>query len=247
VRYAIVESALGRTSGWKIQASHLRRAETSGSLRSIRTCAGCGCEITLLVAETCSCMLTSDWGCQAVNYRLERATASSISAGMKLADFLFESGMTTTQLRRALGVKCRSTITRYLHGDRLPNPVVMQRIIEISSGKVQLQDFLRGGNPTCATIITLPNGRKKLVFPWSTRSDDLNAAERVEECRRANDNHISLPLERALKVLEDRARRLGDRWLLDGRPADGGRLVREANRILAARREPLIAYPGIHS
>jgi hypothetical protein len=165
-------------------------------------------------------------------------------AVMKLADFLFESGMSTTQLRRALNIRCRSTITRYLHGDRVPNPVTMQRIIDLTGGKVQLQDFLRGGNPKCATIITLPSGRKKLVFPWANRESDLEAAEAVESRRAANDDGISPPLRAALDVLRERAR-LGPRgWLLDNRPADTTRIIREANRVLDDAGEPLIRYPG---
>jgi transcriptional regulator with XRE-family HTH domain len=166
-------------------------------------------------------------------------------AGMKLADFLFESGMSTTQLRRALGVRCRSTISRYLHGDRVPKPATLQRIIELTGGKVQLQDFLRGGNPNCATIITLPSGRKKLVFPWANRESDLEAAEAVEVRRVANDDDASPPLKAAVAVIADRVRRRGGRWFMDGRPVDPARLIREANRILEARREPLIFYPGV--
>jgi hypothetical protein len=164
---------------------------------------------------------------------------------MKLADYLFRSGMSTTQLRRALGVSCRSTITRYLNGERIPRHDVMQRIIDLSGGKVQLHDFLRGGNPECATVITAVDGRQRLVFPWSTRRDDLDAAEELEQRRTANDNLQPAVLRSASSVLRGRAVVHRNAWHLDGRPADAKRVVRAANLVLRANGRPVLHYPGL--
>lgn len=171
-----------------------------------------------------------------------------ISAAMKLADYLYRTGMSTSHLRRALGLSTRSAISRYLHGERTPQPTVMQKIIELTGGQVQLRDFLTPGNPECATVITLPNGRKRLVFPWSGRDRDLVAATAAEAKRLAANDGLSEPVHRAVVVLAGRARvGPGGRWLLDERPVDHRGLVREANRVLAARNRPAIAYPGLAS
>lgn len=165
---------------------------------------------------------------------------------MKLADYLFASGMTTTQLRRKLGISSRSTISRYLHGERLPTPQIMQKIIELTGGRVQLRDFLSPGNPECASVIVLPDGRKKLVFPWSTREADLVAANDAEQSRARVEDRLSDPARRAVAALAGRAYRLPDgRWSLDGRPCDFRRVVLEANRRLQELGKPLIEYPGL--
>lgn len=165
---------------------------------------------------------------------------------MKLADFLFQSGMTTTELRKLLGVSRRTTISRYLHGERVPLPHIMQKIIEITGGRVQLKDFVTGGNPECASIITLPDGRKKLVFPWSTNKADLAAAIATEKKRAPEQDNLSEPLREALKEVSDIVRRRPDgTWLLEGRPADLRRIVLEANRRRRGQGRPLISYPGL--
>ena len=178
-------------------------------------------------------MRTAEGGC--ANYK-----------AMKLADFLFQTGMTTTQLRRALGVASRSTITRYLHGERVPTNLVLQKIIELTGGRVQLRDFLTPGNPECATVIVLPGGMKKLVFPWSTRESDLVAANTVEIARAVEQDNFSDPSRKAITALGGRARRLTNgSWMLDGRPSELRRIVLEANRQLKEQRRPLIDYPGL--
>lgn len=171
---------------------------------------------------------------------------SDISDSMKLADFLFQTGMTTSQLRRALGLSSRSAVSRYLHGERHPRPDLMQKIIELTGGRVQVRDFLTPGNPECATVITLPDGRRRLVFPWSSKETDLAAANDVELARAIEQDNLSDPARLALKALHDRARRLPNgQWLLDGRPCDLRRIVLEANRRLHQQGRPLIEYPGL--
>jgi hypothetical protein len=153
---------------------------------------------------------------------------------MKLADYLFRSGMTTTQLRQALGVSCRSTITRYLNGERVPSNDIMLRIKALTGGQVQWEDFLRGGNPDCATVITLANGQQRLVFPWSTRRSDLAAAESLERRRTTGDVLTPPAIQIAVTVLRGRAVQRGQGWFLDNRPSDAPRIIRAANRVLGS-------------
>ncbi len=110
---------------------------------------------------------------------------------------------------------------------------------------MQLRDFLSPGNPECATIIVLPNGRKKLVFPWSTRESDLIAANDAETVRAIEQDNLSEPMRRAVSVMADRARRgPNGTWLLDDRPSDLRRIASEANKRLRQQGKPLIEYPG---
>ena len=69
---------------------------------------------------------------------------------MKLADYLYENSMTPGQLRRMLGVKNRSTIHRYLLGERVPNPETMLKIAKLTRHQVGLADFLDPSPPGCA-------------------------------------------------------------------------------------------------
>lgn len=170
----------------------------------------------------------------------------AMRSSMKLADYLFQSGMTTAQLRRALGLKCRSTINRYLHGERIPTPHIMQQIIALTGGRVQLRDFLSPGNPECATVIKLPNGKQKLVFPWSSSLGDLAAASQVENRRVAANDELSEHYRRAISVIAGRVRRGPTGiWLLDGRPTDLRRIVAEANTVLKDRGQSPIIVPGL--
>ncbi|MFN0012136.1 MAG: hypothetical protein ACKVS8_10900 [Phycisphaerales bacterium] len=151
--------------------------------------------------------------------------------------------MTTAELRRRLGLRCRTTITRYLNGSRIPNPFTLQKIVEITNGQVQLRDFLSPGNPQCAKVEVLPSGRLRLVFPWTYPVDDEPDDDGPES---ANDNDPSLPVQKAAAILGDRVRQGGPKqWELDGRPADLRRIVSAANKILRRQRLPMIPYPGL--
>ena len=188
---------------------------------------------------------------------------------MKLADFMHDHDLTPRQMRWMLGVKSRSTVLRYLSGERLPSPEQMRRIHQVTDGRVTLADFLDPAPPRCVRIVTDRNGEQHYVFPWT----DLERVRRLPD----NDNrrpeisragtHESLgpprkpsrltedddpedwpygPLRLALRVLGPRVRhtRRG-RFLLDGRASDPKRIVAAANRALRAKGEPPIPYPGV--
>ncbi|UYV13482.1 MAG: hypothetical protein NCW75_04155 [Phycisphaera sp.] len=148
--------------------------------------------------------------------------------------------MTPSQLRRMLGVQRRSTVWRYLTGERIPQPQTLQRIQDLTDQEVVLEDFLDPSPPRCARTITGADGCHRMVLPWSPDYPD-------EDPTAANDQGpLSLPVLRALDVLGARAQftRTGV-FLLDGRSSDVRRIVRTANEVLRRRGEPTIAYPGV--
>lgn len=171
--------------------------------------------------------------------------------------------MTPGQLRRMLGVKNRSTIHRYLLGERVPNPETMLKITRLTHFRVGLADFLNSSPPNCARIVDDEHGVPRIVLPWSPdypRDDDPfvtpvagpglrpGGSRRAEAAtgQRSEDDDLSRPVRRALWLLEGRAvfTRSGT-FLLDGRICDLKDIVRAANAILQSRGEKPIPYPGV--
>lgn len=148
--------------------------------------------------------------------------------------------MTTRELRRILGVKDRITLWRYLTGKRIPQPKVMQKIIELTDGRVGLKDFLDPAPPKCARIIMLPNGQTRMTLPWSPDPTQNEVARHYD----GYEPRITPPIKRALEALDGRG------WytptgkvLLDGRLTDLKRLVKAANETLKTQGKDPIPYP----
>jgi len=159
---------------------------------------------------------------------------------MKLADYLYEYNLSPARLRKRLGIRCRSTVWRYLNNERIPKPVTLQKIITLTDGRVQLKDFLDTTPPDCARLVRRPEGSERLALPWSVQPDggDERPEDHVEP-------RISNPVKRAIAVLEGRA------WftpkgvfLLDGKNTDLRRMMRAANLVLRKQGKPPIPYPG---
>ncbi|MGP1345492.1 MAG: helix-turn-helix domain-containing protein [Phycisphaerales bacterium] len=185
---------------------------------------------------------------------------------MKLADYLDQNDLTPGDLRRLLGVKSRSTVMRYLSGERRPSPGIMSRIRELTGGAVSPVDFTDPAPPRCARIVMGPDGQPRHVLPWTITpsarpghaNDDARpcnhasrATVRWRRCARLPRGHDpdawpSLPLREAMEVLGPRvmpAKRGG--FLLDGRLTDTRGVVAAANRWLREHDRPLIPYPGV--
>lgn len=159
---------------------------------------------------------------------------------MKLADFLYENSLTPTELRRILGVKCRSTVWRYLTNERKPQPEIMRRIEEATRGRVREADFLDPTPPKCARVIEERNGKERWLLPWS--SDRAKDPIPIQ----AGDSRLSPPVKQALQVLGGRGWYTPrGRFLLDGRQTDLKRLMRAANAELKRRGAKPIPYPGV--
>jgi hypothetical protein len=167
---------------------------------------------------------------------------------MKLADYLFNSGLAPSDVQGELGIKSRSTMYRYLTGERRPRREMMQRISEFTNGTVRSEDFADSRPPDCAVIIRRADGKLSAVMPWSTKDGRLEAARRsVREDTASSDCPLSTQLTRALWVLSPRARYLGgDRFVLDHCWVDARRVIEAANRHLVSRGLEPIQYPLAH-
>ncbi|MEM1166912.1 MAG: helix-turn-helix transcriptional regulator [Planctomycetota bacterium] len=164
---------------------------------------------------------------------------------MKLADWLHARSLTPEQLRRMLGVTSRSTVNRYLGGDRVPRPPILHQIHDLTGGAVTLEDFLDPTPPECAAVVRDVGGRTRWVFPWSRGYAQERAFIEMMRSPREGDTP-SEPLTMAMETLGSRLRRTRrGRFLLDGRPSDARRVVAAANRIRAASGEPPIPYPTV--
>lgn len=60
--------------------------------------------------------------------------------GMKLKDYLDGQGVTYEAFAGLIGVTTKAA-WRYAHGERVPRPAIMHRIVEATGGAVQPQDF----------------------------------------------------------------------------------------------------------
>lgn len=159
---------------------------------------------------------------------------------MKLADYCYMHAITPTQLRRMLGVKCRSTVWRWLTNERKPQPATIAEIEAFSNGQVTEADFDDPSPPKCARWVTTRNGQRRMRLPWSPdyHRADLEPPPRFAEA-------FTPPVERALRVLGRRAAFTKNGvFLLDGRVTDLRRLVKKANELLKAKGLPPIRYPG---
>ena len=155
---------------------------------------------------------------------------------MKIADWLFENSRTPQEIRLILGVS-RSTLQRYLTNQRIPQPHILQKIIEATNGQVQLVDFQDPTPPKCAKVIKRPDGTVRWVFSWS------NA---VPERSPMYSSRLGQPLVKAIAVLNGRAWYTPKgRFLLDGRISDPKRIVVEANEILREQDQSILNYPTV--
>lgn len=59
---------------------------------------------------------------------------------MKLADYLILHAITPTEFAKRIG-KPQPTVSRYVNGERIPEPEMMALIVEATKGQVTPNDF----------------------------------------------------------------------------------------------------------
>lgn len=163
---------------------------------------------------------------------------------MKLGDYLIAVDLTPAQFARLVGVGSRTTIHRYISGERLPHERIMRRIEHVTGGMVTIDDFQ---DPT--PIVLYAANDNEPDYPWS-RSEEREqelAEEAVKKVRAepAEGSGPSPALRMAFEVLGGRARERHGQFFLDGRPVRLATLIRQANMILIDQQKPMIRYPGV--
>lgn len=168
-----------------------------------------------------------------------------IAICMKLADYLFDSGISPAKLQRELGIT-PTAFRRYLTNQRIPRAAILAKIRRLTGGAVTYEDFADAALPKCATVVTEPDGRHHVVLPWTQSDRLLSASIAVMLAEPKESDELTEPLRRALSILGPRARYLSkDRFELDHRPTDALRIVRAANTELEQAGLEPIRYPGI--
>jgi len=165
---------------------------------------------------------------------------------MKLADWLHRNHLTPGQLRSMLGVKSRTTVNRYLSGERTPREDVLRRIEAITGGAVTRADFDSNDPPECAEVVQESDGSHRYVFPWSRDAEGQDNVFKKMLTEPGEWDRLTNPVSIAIRVLSPRAKvsKRGG-FLLDGRRTDAKRIVQAANAVFIARGEPTIDYPGL--
>jgi len=160
---------------------------------------------------------------------------------MKLADYLYENSMTPGLLQKRLGVSNRSTVWRWLTGERTPKPAMLTRIRAFTQGQVLPSDFEDPVPPKCSQIFIDDHGIERTVLPWSPFWVDPRFPDVPTSGR------LSRPVLDAIKILNGRARFTPrGRFLLDGRTADIKKVMHAANELQERAGRPPIPYPGVH-
>ena len=59
---------------------------------------------------------------------------------MRLADYLSQHGLTVTVFGERIGVS-HASVVRYNNGQRFPSQKTMQKIVDVTAGAVQPNDF----------------------------------------------------------------------------------------------------------
>ena len=73
------------------------------------------------------------------------ASSYAIEAKMKLSDYLKERGISKTAFAQTIGVS-HVTVSLWALGKRVPSGASMVRLLEVTEGAVQPNDFFGGAN-----------------------------------------------------------------------------------------------------
>lgn len=172
---------------------------------------------------------------------------------MKLIDYLHRNNITIKQFAGIAGIKSRTTIYRYVHGQRRPKAELLLRISKATGGEVAASDFADGLD--CGELNEelriLKREEKALHENFGVRCitsrqwDKTNVADYLAASK-TNDN-LSYPLWYALQVLEGRVVVENEsKFFLDNKPVPATAIIKAANQVLLSSGRSQIAYPGVN-
>ena len=175
--------------------------------------------------------------------------------GMKLLTYLHLHNLTIVEFAYRAQIKSRTSVYRYLTGQRKPTASVMMRIIEATQGQVGPEDFteIEGDQEKLRTDIkNLKRSRASMEDHFGVRclvakEWDKAAVDKYLKSQKSNDN-FSYPIWYALQILSERASQLqNDQFMLDGNKCGAAKIVEAANVMLSTQGKTKIAYPGVNT
>lgn len=168
---------------------------------------------------------------------------------MNLCEYLNLYDIRPAEFGRRIGTKSRTTVMRYLTGERIPSKAIQERIYRETNGLVTPADFEESKNGQKVKIPQAAND--DLLHEWGMNCKyserNVNKAfNRMMTDPQEWDN-LTPPLSKALETLFPRAvfDRKSKEFYLDGRRTRPVDIVKKANRILKTQRKPTIAYPNV--
>jgi len=161
---------------------------------------------------------------------------------MKLSDYLILNQIAPASFAKQVGLRSRSSIHRYIRGQRIPTREMMILIEAATGGAVTAADFARRPQADNDNDPAYPWSRN-----WQREMRCCDHAFRQMLREKPEWDTLSPPVRRAVNILGNRVQMDASerQFRLDGRPADARDLVRQANKFLRLHGLDLIKYPGV--
>jgi len=165
---------------------------------------------------------------------------------MKLKDYLLEKEIKLSDFAEKIGVKSRSTISRYVYGERIPAEDVMQRIVAITEGQVTRKDF--ADKPHHRPSVSHPALRRERLEKTMHEESDQAYLNMLQEPPEGENEPavITKAVSALLACDKSRLECQGGRFLLNRRPISHQQLIRRANTVLQRQGQPPLRYPGVN-
>lgn len=161
---------------------------------------------------------------------------------MKLSKYLILNDIRPAAFARTIGLNYQTTLQRYLKGDRIPSPDIMNRITEATGGKVTARDFGARAEIANDNLVDelLPDPE------YEPRRVDRLFRKMMKEP--LSGHRLTPPLQKAVWILGQRVHMDAHKknFWLDGRPVGAQDLVRKANEILKQQGQAEIHYPKVN-
>jgi len=172
---------------------------------------------------------------------------------MELSEYLMRSDLHPALFARMVGVKSRTTVHRYISGERLPAPDIARRIYHATEGQVTHHDMMQTYRRRLCLVKSREqdNQQSQIEYPWSRLEEYAErwTQKALQEMLKEplEGNVLSPPAAKAVAILGERVvmNKRQTSFKLDWRPAGLREIVRAANVALKNEGKDLIAYPGV--
>lgn len=181
---------------------------------------------------------------------------------MQLREYLKQYHLGAAQFARMLGVKSRMTVYRYLRGERIPSAEMMKKIVALTDGLVQPNDFFTVDQPITRSYRQMMESdlvrvEKRIGILGSVcgaagvqigYGPDQIESGWTDFDQRLDDLGVPESLQMAVKILMPDLQIINsEKFRYRGRVLNPKDLVLCANRHLMEKGQSLIPYPGVCS